>query len=200
MPRSFATVLGYFSLLGIACLAGTAFAAQAAKPDIALPLQSPNHLFEVYTAPEGTDQDVNGASYDYGTKLYLRAAGSRAPGALLRENSRWMQAQWCPHSGLLGVEDHWDGHASQVYVYEVALSADRHSIVYKLVFHSLDNAYDRQWFIEGWEPSQRIIHLRLEQRGHDDLDFEKNWPKGLVTRHASYVIGTTALVDDQKVQ
>ena len=198
--RPFAIILGAY-LLGVASLAGPLLAAQPpAKPDLVFPLQSPNHLFEVYTAPEGTDQDVNGASYDYGTKLYLRGAGTHVQGALLRENSRWMQAQWCPHTGLLGVEDHSDGHESQVYVYEVALSADRHGIVYKLVFHSPDNAYDRQWFIEGWEPSQRIIHLRLEQRNHDDLDFQKDWPKGLVIRHVSYAIGTTALVDDQKVQ
>ena len=196
MPR---LILGA-CLLGVACLAGPLLAAQpGVQPELVFPLQSPNHLFEVYSAPEGTGRDANGVPYPYGTKLYLRGAGTHVQGALLRQNTRWMQAQWCPHTGLLGVEDHWDDHASQVYVYEVGLSQDRHNIVYKLVFHSPDNAYDRQWFIEGWDAAQRIIHLRLEQANHDDLDSQKSLPKGLVTRHLSYLIGTTALFDDQKM-
>jgi hypothetical protein len=40
-------------------------------------------------------------------------------------------------------------------VFEVRYSEDHRHVIYKLVFHSPNNAYDRQWFIEGWDGTDR---------------------------------------------
>jgi hypothetical protein len=153
------------------------------------PLLSPDGFLEVYWLPEGVSNDVNGKPYDYGTKLFLRPKGSRRDGILLRENSRWMAVQWSPNSTLLGVEDHWDGHASEVYVYEITLSPDRKMMIERQVFHSPENAYDLKWFIEGWNVPKRMILLRREQRTNDGLDVPKSWKDHAAVEHAAFPLG-----------
>jgi hypothetical protein len=151
---------------------------------------SPNGHFEVYRLPEGTGKDANDSLYDYGTKLFLRLCGSKKIGILLRENSRWMAALWSPDSRYLGIEDHWDGHGSNVYVYEVGLSEDRRSVTTKMVFQSPEqNAYDLKWFIEGWDPSSHMIHLCREQRANDGMEVPKSWAHHRAIEHLSFVIG-----------
>jgi hypothetical protein len=152
------------------------------------PLFSPNGLFEVYWAPEGKAKDVNGNLYDYGTKLFLRRIGGRGQGVLLRENARWMAARWFPNSTLLGVEDHWDGHVSDVYVYEVTISADHQNVIEKQVFRSPESGYDLRWFIETWIPSKHTICLRREQRTHDGIDVPKSWANHSPVEYLSYRI------------
>jgi hypothetical protein len=151
------------------------------------PVPSPNGLFEVYRLPEGTDKDVNGKIYGYGTKLFVRLGHSQSQGILLRENTRWMAAQWSPDSNLIGVEDHWDGHASQIYVYKVTASADRKATVQQ-VFHTPENAYDLQWYIEGWGPSKNLLHLRRDQRTNDGIEAPASWKGHASIEHVTFKI------------
>jgi hypothetical protein len=160
------------------------------------PLLSPDGTLEVYKLPEGTSKDVNGNDLPYGTKLFVRRRGSSRPGILLLENARWMAAQWAPRSNLLGVENHWDGHASQVYVYELSVKGGSQPVEPKLVFRSPDNGYDVKWFIEGWDVSHRIIRLRKDayvhpKDGSGQEDFSEN--RGSTSLHHSFVIGTKPL-------
>jgi hypothetical protein len=157
------------------------------------PQHSSDGLFEVYQMPGGVGKDVRGKPYFAGTRLFLRGAGSRAQGALLRENDRWMDQQWCPGEHLLGIEDHWDGHQSDVYIYEMELSPDR-TIHYRLVFKSPWNDYDRSWSIEGWEPKSRAIRLKLDQGGNDGILGHEKWPLSL-ERHYTFRVGITPLID-----
>jgi hypothetical protein len=83
---------------------------------------SPNREFEAYTIAANED----------GTrmKLFLRRANSLAPGVLLRQNNRWIDAKWSPDSRFLAVMDRLDGHISDVYVFGVAVTDARPTLLY----------------------------------------------------------------------
>jgi hypothetical protein len=153
------------------------------------PVSSPNGLLEVYHMSEGTDKDVNGNPYDYGTKLLLRRHGQQNQGLLLQENGRWMGALWSPDSRLVAIEDHWDGHASEIYVYKVTLTTDN-KVSSHLVFHTPENAYDLKWFIEGWGPSENLLHLRREQRTNDGFDPPASWKNHAPVEHIAFMINS----------
>jgi hypothetical protein len=157
-----------------------------------MPMRSPDGLFEAYQRPNAIQADVNSQLHPFGTRLYLRAVGMKSEGAILRINDRWMDQQWCPGKDLLGVENHWDGHASAVDVFEVGFSPDHRSVIYKLVFRSPGNVYDRQWTIDGWGQPKRAIYLQLEQR-HEGILGQEHWPPGVIVRHFSFHIGTNPL-------
>jgi len=112
---------------------------------------SPNSKFEAYTTahwPDGT-----------GMKLFLRRAGARDAGALLKENNRWIDAKWSPDSRFLAVIDHLDGHISDVYVFGVT-SADTAPT---LLYHTPDlRTYDVKWKVTGWDIARREIVLRKD--------------------------------------
>ncbi|MCE0497034.1 MAG: hypothetical protein LV481_03700 [Methylacidiphilales bacterium] len=159
------------------------------------PIPSSDLLFEVYSSPEGQAKDVHGQPYYYGEQIFVRLHGTKEKGVLLRQNSRWFDIKWAPHSHLLGLEDHWDGHSSRVYVYDICNGPGHPHFQARLVFISPNNDYDRQWFMEGWEPAQRKIRLRLEQRGNDAILGHEAWPSFLVA-HRTFVIGTETVHDD----
>ena len=146
------------------------------------PLASPNGQLEVYRLPEGMDKDVNGNNYGYGTKLFLRIHGDQNHEILLRENDRWMAVEWSPDSRLLAIEDHWDGHASEIYVYKVSISFDG-KLQQRLVFHTPENTYDLKWFIEGWGPNNGILRLRREQRTNDGIETPASWKNHASVEH-----------------
>jgi hypothetical protein len=150
-------------------------------------VQSPNGLFEVYRLPDYMAEDVNGKVDGYGTKLFLRKRGDHGQGILLRENGRWMAAQWSPDSRLLGVEDHWDGHASEIYAYKVTLSTDGKTSSH-LIFHTPENAYDLKWFIEGWGPGKSLLRLRREQRTNDGIEVPASWKNHQPVEHLIFKI------------
>jgi hypothetical protein len=159
-------------------------------------LPSPDGTLVAYATPQGTATDVNGKKYAYGTKLYVRMAGTAKDGTLLLNNDRWMAAQWGPHSRLLGVEDHTDGHISEVYVYEVAAGGTGSKPACTLVFQAPGNGYDVQWFIEGWDMPHRTIRLRKEWIRHPvdsagKIDF--SYKLGGNTEVRSFVIGTKSI-------
>ena len=99
-----------------------------------------------------------------------------------------MAAQWAPHSHLLGVEDHVDGHISTVCVFEISGVQDSPLPDCRLVFESPDSAYDVQWFIQGWDASRRIIHLR-----RDEIVHAQNGKQSFISTKKSFVMGTAAL-------
>jgi hypothetical protein len=150
------------------------------------PLLSPDGVFEVYWLPEGSDKDVDGNSENYGSKILLRRRGDSHQGKLLRENTRWMAALWAPDSKLIAIEDHWDGHASEVYVYEAGIGKDQ-ALWSREIFHTPENAYDLQWFIEDWEPNH-VLHLRREQRTNDGIDVPASWKRHAPTEHVAFEI------------
>ena len=163
-------------------------------------LASPDETLVAYTTPQGIATDVNGKEYGYGTKLYVRLTGNAKDGVLLLNNDRWMAAQWGPHSHLLGIEDHSDGHISEVYVYEIEAHGIGSSPVCKLVFRAPENGYDVKWFIEGWGMPHRTIRLRKEWIRHPvdsagKIDFSLNL--GTKTEARSFVIGTKPLPPPQ---
>jgi len=123
---------------------------------------SPNGLFEIYRLPDNMAENVNGKVVGYGTKLFLRKRGDSGQGILLRENGRWMGALWSPDSGLFAIEDYWDSHSSRIFVFKVALST-KGRVSSRLVFRSPENAYGLRWLIEGWEPGNDLLHLRMVQ-------------------------------------
>jgi hypothetical protein len=187
------SIYRYFHILRIGGFVLTAafFASGKDLDSLDAPLLSPNGILEVYRVPEGVDKDANGKEESYGTKLFIRKSGSKRSGILLRENARWMAAQWAPHSNLLGIEDHRDGHVSEVYIYEVNLESNSQLPECTLVFHAPNNGYDVQWFIEGWDTVRHIVHLRREEIRHlksasGEEDFSSN--QGRVLSHHSYVI------------
>lgn len=125
---------------------------------------SPNSKFEAYTTtlwPNGT-----------GMKLFLRRAGARDAGALLKENNRWIDAKWSPDSRFLAVIDHLDGHISDVYVFGVT-SADAAPT---LLYHTPDlRTYDVKWEVTGWNIARREIVLRkdVKHEGPGGITHEK---------------------------
>ena len=109
---------------------------------------SPNGKFEAYTIAANQDGT--------GMKLFLRPAGSRDTGLLLRQNNRWIDAKWSPDSDFLAVIDHLDGHISDVYVFGVG-GADAAAT---LLYHTPDlHRYDVQWEVAGWNVARREVIL-----------------------------------------
>jgi hypothetical protein len=162
-------------------------------------LPSPDGTVIAFKSPQGYATDVHGQKYAYGTKLYVRNAGGSKDGELLLTNDRWMAAQWGPHSHLLGIEDHSDGHVSEVYVYEVTASRTASPPVCKLVFHSPENRYDVKWLIEGWDIPRRTIRLRKEWLRHPvdssgQTDFSHNL--GSKTEIRPFTISTKSIPPD----
>lgn len=175
------------------CALFASLSVQAADSKLeGIPVRSFDGEFEVYEMPGWTEME-HGKLVGCGTKLYLRAAGSKLPGVLLRQNDRWMSEQWCPELHLLAVVDSWDTHQADVYVYEVSRVENR-GLNYKLVFKSPWNDRDRQWSVEGWEPKARAIRLKLEQRGDTTILGHENWPP-YVERHVTLRIGTKPISD-----
>jgi hypothetical protein len=162
------------------------------------PQRSSDGLFEVYQISRTTEKDVTGAPYGFGTNLYLRATGSRSPGIVIRSNDRWMDQQWCPGTGLLAVQDCWDTHECDVYVYEVRLSPDRQSILYRLVFRSPWNTVDHLWAIDGWDAKHRVIRLSIEQWADHSLLGHEHWQPA--TGRYAFLIGTSSLDDSDKLE
>ncbi|MEI6073459.1 MAG: hypothetical protein WCS31_16860, partial [Verrucomicrobiae bacterium] len=74
-------------------------------------LLSPDDRFEAYTTPHNLDGT--------GMRLFLRVAGSKANGVLLRENDRWIRTNLSPDSRFLAVIDGSDGHVTDVFIYRV---------------------------------------------------------------------------------
>jgi hypothetical protein len=132
------------------------------------------------------DEDVNGHVEGCGTKLFIRLRDQKGSGDLLRENGRWIAAKWSPDSNFIGVEDHWDGHASEVYVYKVTASAE-HRFNVRLVFHTPENAYDLQWYIERWG-EDGALHLRRAQRTNDGIDVPSSWKSHAPVEHVTFKI------------
>jgi hypothetical protein len=160
------------------------------------PLRSPDKTLEAYSLPEGTSKDVHGVAFPYGIKLFVRQTGSGKPSVLVEENARWMAAQWAPHSNLLAVENHTDGHACRVDVYEFVLKGSPPSLECAAVFHSPDDDYDVKWYIEGWDPTRRVIRLRKDELYHPQdpsgqKDFSSNL--GFTSIQKSFRIGTKPL-------
>jgi len=157
---------------------------------VSIPVASPDGLYESYSKPEGVMKDVNGNPYYFGEKVYVRHRGSNEIGLLLRENDRWMDVHWAPHSHLLGIGDNWDTHSSNVYVYSISLEAKSQHLQYMLVFQSPHNAYDVQWSIDGWNMPHRKIRLhcwgRYQPEGSGGYEFDR-----------SFVIGTRALSEKE---
>lgn len=114
---------------------------------------SPNGQFEAYTTPANQDGS--------GMKLYLRRANSRDPGVLLRQNNRWIDANWSPNSQFLAVIDHLDGHISDVYVFAVAAADATPTLLY----HTPDlRRYDVKWEVADWDVARGEIILRKEEK------------------------------------
>ena len=114
---------------------------------------SPNGQFEAYTTAGNQDGT--------GTRLFLRPAGSRATGVLLRQNDRWIDAKWSPDSEFLAVIDHLDGHISDVYVFGVG---GAHAAA-TLLYHTPDlHRYDVQWEVTGWDVARREVILEKAVR------------------------------------
>jgi len=154
----------------------------------------PNKLVEFYSTPQGSGLDVHGKIFYAGERLYLRPAGSKCQGVLLRDNDRWLDVHWSPEGNFLGVENNWDTHECDVYIYEISLSPDRKTVNCKLVFFSPWNDVDRQWSIQGWHAKQRVVRLKLEQRGNDGIGGHEKWPRWL-ERNFAFPLGTRALID-----
>jgi hypothetical protein len=94
-------------------------------------------------------------------KLYLRRANSRDPGVLLRQNNRWIDANWSPNSQFLAVIDHLDGHISDVYVFAVAAADATPTLLY----HTPDlRRYDVKWEVADWDVARGEIILRKEEK------------------------------------
>ena len=114
---------------------------------------SPNAKFEAYTTAANQDGT--------GMKLFLRPAGSRDAGALLRQNNRWIDAKWSPDSRFLAVIDHLDAHISDAYVFSVG-AADAGPI---LLYHTPDlHAYDVTWEVTGWDVARREVILDMAMK------------------------------------
>ena len=122
------------------------------------PIVSSDSVFETHSTSEGTVSDINGNPVNFGEILYVRAHGTGEMGLPLHHTNRYLKVEWGPHSHLLAVEDHNDGHASEIYVYEISL--EKGNIQAKLVYHSPDNDYDVHWTIEGWDIVHRTILLQ----------------------------------------
>ena len=170
--------------VGLIYLATVACGLAVAKntDSVSIPIVSHDGLYETYSTPEGVMKDVNGNPYYYGEKVYVRRHGSNEKGLLLRENDRWMNIQWAPHSHLLGIGDNWDTHSSNVYVYSISLEAKSQHPQYKLVFQSPHNAYDVQWSMGGWDMRHRTIRLhcwgRYQPEGSGGYEFDRSFPIG----------------------
>ena len=109
---------------------------------------SPNGEFEAYTTAANQDGT--------GRKLFLRPAGSRDTGVLLRQNNRWIDAKWSPNSAFLAVIDHLDGHISDVYVFGVGADDAAPTLLY----HTPDlHTFDVRWDVSGWHVLRREIVL-----------------------------------------
>lgn len=144
----------------------------------AIPAQSqfvsPNGNFEAYTIPANDDGT--------GMKLFLRRAKSREPGALLRQNNRWIDANWSPDSRFLAVIDHLDGHISDVYVFAVA-SIDAAPT---LLYHTPDlHKYDVKWEVRGWNLTRREVLL--------DKEIKHEFPGRITHKKIAAHIGTNPL-------
>jgi hypothetical protein len=109
---------------------------------------SPNGEVEAYTIPANEDGS--------GMKLFLHRANSRAAGALLRQNNRWIDAKWSPDSQFVAVIDHLDGHISDVYVFGVGAADAAPTLLY----HTPDlHTYDVKWDVSGWDVTRREVIL-----------------------------------------
>lgn len=142
-------------------------------------LLSPDGRFETYTTSCNPDNT--------GMQLFLRMAGSKATGVLLRANDRWIRVNWSPDSRFLAVIDGSDGHVTDVFIYRVlqhsgtakmkahyltfrsvgviADSARLPGILVKLWYHTPDLfTYDVQWDVSGWDVSRSIVLLIKRSR------------------------------------
>ena len=109
---------------------------------------SPNGEFEAYTTAANQDGT--------GMKLFVRPAGARKTGVLLRQNNRWIDAKWSPDSDFLAVIDHLDGYISDVYVFGVG----RADAAATLFYHTPElHRYDVQWEVTGWNVARRDVIL-----------------------------------------
>ena len=139
---------------------------------------SPDHRFDAYTIPHNPDGT--------GMRLFVRAAGSSESGVLLRENDRWIRANWSPDSRFLAVIDGSDGHVTDVFVYrvqasrgtvtkasyasfpslgELATFAQAPRVVADLWYHTPNPwTYDVQWNVVGWDASRSAILLTKRGR------------------------------------
>jgi hypothetical protein len=109
---------------------------------------SPDAKFEAYTIAANDDGT--------GAKLFLRRANSRNAGVLLRQNNRWIDANWSPDSQFLAVIDHLDGHISDVYVFGVGAGDAAPTLLY----HTPDlHRYDVKWEVTGWDVARREVTL-----------------------------------------
>ena len=98
---------------------------------------------------------------DSGTRLFIRRKGSKVQGKLLRENGRWMKVLWSPGSRFFAVEDHWDGHVCDVYVYAVTLRGNNLSL--QRVAHSPAlRTYNAYWEVKRWDMKHR--HLIIQDK------------------------------------
>jgi hypothetical protein len=134
---------------------------------------SPNGEFEAYTTAANDDGT--------GMKLYLRRANARDRGVLLRQNNRWIDANWSPDSQFLAVIDHLDGRVSDVYVFAIPAAGAAPTTLY----HTPDlRRYDVKWEVTGWDVARREIILTKE---------EKHQPSGITHEKVVAQIGTKAL-------
>jgi hypothetical protein len=146
-------------------------------------LLSPDRRFEAYTTPHNPDGT--------GARLFLRTPQTNIPGALLRENDRWIRTNWSPDSHFLAVIDGSDGHVTDVFIYrvlrysrttvtkahylnfpgmgEIADSASAPGILAELWYHTpAPWTYDVQWDLAGWDISRNIVLLTKRSRAFKD--------------------------------
>ena len=131
---------------------------------------SPDKRFEAYTKPDTAD--------GLGAKLFLRAAGSSAPGVLLCKNDRWIAAQWSPDSRFLAVADHNDGHITDVFIYRIVSAAAPPGVTHTLRYQSSEpRTYDTKWEVVAWDSKHStatLLRSTLKDKRRLTVSLDKN--------------------------
>ena len=87
---------------------------------------------------------------------------------------------------MLLVEDHGDGHSSQVYVFSFKANPQA-AIAVTTKFKSPDNGYDIKWYFVRWDEKGSNLVLRKDQILHSrDADGKLDMSKKLGQKSQNY--------------
>jgi hypothetical protein len=100
---------------------------------------------------------------------------------LLLETQRWANPRWSQSDNWFCIEDHIDGHITQLHIYNITAGANGQLIITRAWSSPNPTQYDSHWGLIRWDFEHAVVKVKHYYQQYDGLRPTHQWKDDRLT-------------------
>ncbi len=112
---------------------------------------------------------------DTGMRLILRKDATKTEKQIF-ESPRWFDVSWSPDGRFFCIEDHADGHTTNLHVFGLLLRSSPDTLGCDLIYATpWPQNYDMHWKLLKWDMEKGVVKIQCHFDANGTAAFKRNW-------------------------